>query len=128
MPHITIEYTPNLADEIRQTDLVGAVHQAAADTQVFPLWGIRTFARAAELSTVAHGDPAVGFIQITVRIAPGRDLATRQRVTKTLFDTVLQRMEAVRAQRELGIQLEVTEFDKEVCLHWNNLTTPRDDA
>ena len=126
MPHISIEYTPNLADEVRQAGLVDAVHQAAADTQVFPLWGIRTLARPAELSRVAHGDPAVGFIQVTVRIAPGRDLATRQRVTQALFEAVLQQMAPVRAQRELGIQLEVTEFDQAVCLHWNNLTTPRD--
>lgn len=126
MPHITIEYTPNLVDEVRQTDLVSAVHQAAADTKVFPLWGIRTLARPAELSRVAHGDPAVGFLQITARIAPGRDLATRQRVTQALFDAVLKQMAQVQAQRELGIQLEVTEFDQDVCLHWNNLNTPRD--
>ncbi len=128
MPHITIDYTPNLADDIRQADLVNAVHQAADATKVFPLWGIRTLARAADMATVAHGDPAVGFIQITARIAPGRDLATRQRVTKALFDAALACMAAVRARRELGIQLEVTEYNQDVCLHWNNLTTPREGA
>jgi 5-carboxymethyl-2-hydroxymuconate isomerase len=125
MPHITIEYTPNLAAEVRQTDLINAVHQAAVDTKVFPLWGIRTLARPAESSRVAHGDPVVGFIQITLRIAPGRDLATRQRVTQVLFDAVLRQTAQVREQRELGIQLEVTEFDQDVCLNWNNLKTPK---
>ncbi|MFC5519999.1 hypothetical protein [Polaromonas jejuensis] len=42
------------------------------------------------------------------------------------FDAVLRQMAQVRAQRELGIQLEVTGFDQDVCLHWNHLNTPKD--
>lgn len=45
MPHIQIDYTANLADAVIGGRLVDKIHQAAVDSGIFPVWGIRTFAR-----------------------------------------------------------------------------------
>src|SRR5690606_8877144 len=48
MPHIIIEYSANLRDEIAIDTLVERLHRTAIDTGVFPIGGART--RAAERS------------------------------------------------------------------------------
>ena len=126
MPHITIDYTANLAAEIAESDLVDTLHQAAIATGIFPLWGIRTLARPHADYRVAGGAAENGFIKVVVRIAPGRDMATRKRVTQALFDAATERLTPIYAQRPLGFQLELTEFDAELCLQKIQLTEPQD--
>jgi 5-carboxymethyl-2-hydroxymuconate isomerase len=121
MPNIQIDYSPNLSDVVASTRLADVIHQATVDCNVFPTWGIRTFARAAEHSRVGDGKPGNGFIQIMIRIAPGRDVATRQRVAKALFEAVVAVLEPTFQQRSLGLQLEVQEFDPPLVLNRTNL-------
>ena len=116
MPHITIDYTANLEAEITESGLVDTLHQAAIGTGIFPLWGIRTLAQPHADYRVAGGEAGNGFIKVVVRIAPGRDLATRKHVTQTLFDAAVAKLAPVYAKRPLGFQLELTEFDTELCL------------
>ncbi len=85
MPHIQIEYTANLEEAVIAGRLVETIHQAAVDSGIFPVWGIRNFARAVPYYRVCNGAAGNGFVQITVCIAPGRNLALRQRITRELF-------------------------------------------
>lgn len=124
MPHITIDYTANLAADVAESGLVQALHQAAIGTGAFPLWGIRTLAQPVHDYRVAGGQAANGFIKVVVRIAPGRDLATRKRITQTLFDAAVQRLAPVYGRRPLGFQLELTEFDADLCLQKIHLDEP----
>lgn len=126
MPHIQIDYTANLESTVIEQRLVETVHQAAVDSGIFPVWGIRTFARALTHYRVGNGRADNGFVQVTVRIAPGRDLALRQRITRELFGTVLQAMDALFKNHRLGCQLELTEFDAKVCVYKNNLADTKD--
>jgi 5-carboxymethyl-2-hydroxymuconate isomerase len=126
MPHITIDYTANLEAEVAETGLVDTLHQAAIGTGIFPLWGIRTLAQPHADYRVAGGEAGNGFIKVVVRIAPGRDLATRKHVTQTLFDAAVRQLAPVYAKRPLGFQLELTEFDTELCLQKIHLDSPKE--
>ena len=128
MPHITIDYTDNLAAEVASSQLVQTLHDAAIATGVFPLWGIRTLAQPHADYRVAGGQPDNGFIKVVVRIAPGRDLAARKRVTQALFDAAVARLAPVYARRPLGFQLELTEFDADLCLQKIHLDPPTEAA
>jgi 5-carboxymethyl-2-hydroxymuconate isomerase len=121
MPNISIDYTPNALDQAAVDALVAALHQAALDLAVFPTWGIRTMAQPATAFRVARGDAGMGFVQVMVRIAPGRDLALRQRIAKALFDAASQVLDPLFARQPLGLQLEVQEFDASVTLNRNTL-------
>lgn len=126
MPHIQIDYSANLAAAVTDGRLVDRVHQAAVDTGIFPVWGIRTFGRALSDYRVGNGDAGNGFVNITVRIAPGRDLALRQRIRHALFDAVLQAMGPLFDNHRLGCQLEITEFDADISAYQNNLANTLD--
>jgi 5-carboxymethyl-2-hydroxymuconate isomerase len=121
MPDIHIDFTANLAAVVEQADLVGVLHDATVATGVFPTWGIRTFASGTDAFAVADRQPENGFIQVIVRIAPGRDVAVRQRVAATLFDAMSRSLEPLLAGRRFGWQLEVQEFDQRFTLSRTNL-------
>lgn len=121
MPHIVIEYSANLEDELAPMRLVEALHAAALETGVFPLAGLRTRAVRREHYLVADGDPGHIFIAVTVRIGQGRDAATRLRVAETLM-AVLERETAATFQRRgLALSLDVSEIDGTASLKTNNL-------
>jgi 5-carboxymethyl-2-hydroxymuconate isomerase len=121
MPNITIDYTSNLEAAIDPEGLVRALRQAAVDTAIFPTNGIRVFARPVHAFQVASGDADEGFIQIFVRVAPGRDEATRKAIAKSLFATVERHLDSAFATQRFGCQLEVQEFGAEMTARRDNL-------
>jgi 5-carboxymethyl-2-hydroxymuconate isomerase len=121
MPHIVVEYSGNIRTRIGITDLIGCVHQAALRTGVFPIGGTRT--RASERSDyrIADGHPDNAFVHLVLRIAHGRDLATRRRVGDEVFDAACKYLQRVFEDSPLAISLEIQEIDPEVSWKKNNL-------
>lgn len=121
MPHIIVEYSANLEPQVSPRRLVDALHQAALQTGVFPLGGLRTRAERRDIYAVADGDPENAFVAVIVRIGQGRDEATRQRVAASLMAVLeAQTAEAFRT-RGLGLTVEVQEIDGTASLRTNNL-------
>jgi len=112
MPHIAIDYTANLADDLAPLSLPRKLHEAAQALGVFPLNGLRTFARAVDQFHVGADTQGEAFINIQIRIAPGRPEDLRQRIVDTLFATAEQTLAALIEKRPVGLQLEITEFDR----------------
>ncbi len=128
MPHIQIDYSANLESAVIEARLVETIHRAAVDSGIFPVWGIRTFARALTHYRIGNGEADNGFVNVTVRIAPGRNMALRQRIARELFGALLQTMDDLFKTHRLGCQLEVTEFDADVSIYKNNLAVTDDPA
>lgn len=112
MPHIAIDYTANLTDDLYPLELPRKLHEAAISLAVFPLNGLRTFARAIDQHHVGADTRNEGFINIQIRIAPGRPEELRQRIVDTLFATAEQTLAALIDKRPVGLQLEITELDR----------------
>ena len=72
MPHIIAEYSANLEDCLDVQGLVDDLHQAAIDSKVADLVGIRSRAARREHFRVADGNPANGFVHIIARLRIGR--------------------------------------------------------
>ena len=121
MPHITVEYSANLEEQVPPRRLVDAIHRAALETGVFPIGGLRTRAERRDLFAVADGHPDNAFVAIVARIGAGRDVGTRKRVAASLM-AVLE-AETVQAfqTRGLGLTVEVQEIDSTTSLKINNL-------
>lgn len=112
MPHIAIDYTANLTDDLYPLELPRKLHEAAISLGVFPLNGLRTFARAIDQHHVGADTRNEGFVNIQIRIAPGRPEELRQRIVDTLFATAEQTLAALIDKRPVGLQLEITELDR----------------
>jgi 5-carboxymethyl-2-hydroxymuconate isomerase len=121
MPHIIVEYSANLEPSVDIPALLREVHKAALASGVFQIGAIRTRAERRDQFVIADGDPSNGFIHVDMRIAPGRDAATRMRVAQTVLDVVAGATRDVFARTGLGLSAEVREIDNSAAARLNNL-------
>jgi 5-carboxymethyl-2-hydroxymuconate isomerase len=121
MPHVLIEYSANLRDRIRVRELIGRLHETAIGTGVFPLAGTRTRAFARDDYRIADGHPDNGFVHVTLRVGHGRDLDTRLRAGRTVFEALCEHLAPVAASSPLAISFEVEEMHPQLSFRQNNL-------
>lgn len=121
MPHIIVEYSANLEDQVSPQRLVDALHSAALGTGVLPVGGLRTRAERRDVYAVADRDPANAFVAVLVRMGQGRDAPTRLRVAETLMAALERETAEAFRMRGLGLTVEVQEIDGAASLKTNNL-------
>ena len=81
MPHIIVEYSANLEEDVDLADLCDVLRASAAAQEIFPETGVRVRAIRCEIYSIADGDPRNGFIDISVRLREGRPLDKRKAAT-----------------------------------------------
>jgi 5-carboxymethyl-2-hydroxymuconate isomerase len=123
MPHLTVEYSANLKNQVDIFKLVETVHEAALRTGVFEVAAVRTRGAGRDYYVIADGHPDNAFVAISVRVAPGRSAETRRRVGQEIFDAVCAFLKRVYETRPLAISLEVQEIDNTAAFRKKNLDT-----
>ena len=121
MPHIVIEYSPNLDADLDFMGFLTALRDSALSTGVFPLGGIRVRAYRASHYVIADGHPDNRFVHIMLRVGHGRDLETRKKACDVIFATACERLKPVYDRLPLGISLEMQEVDPVLTCKKNNL-------
>ena len=121
MPHVIIEYSANLQNQVDFPRFLAAVHAGALATGVFPPGGVRTRAYAAQHYRIADGHPDNAFMHIMLRVGHGRDAETRKRACDAIFKTVCDELAPLYERIPLGISLEMQEIDPVLTLKKNNL-------
>jgi 5-carboxymethyl-2-hydroxymuconate isomerase len=122
MPHITIEYSANVADLTDIQALVEAVHASAVASAIAPADWIRTRATSVEHFVIADGKPENTFVAVVVRLAPGRSIAERKRLVDDLFDSVNGHFDS--AGRAMIISVECQDIDSDLRRSTNDLLPP----
>ncbi|MCP3728009.1 5-carboxymethyl-2-hydroxymuconate Delta-isomerase [Paraburkholderia sp. CNPSo 3272] len=127
MPHLTLEYSANLADASSMAQLCETLAQvldAQRDengARVFPRGGIRTRALRCEQYFIADGDPGNAFLHGCLKIGAGRSQAVRRATGDALFDAIKQHFALAFASQGLALSLEIVEFSEEGAWKHNNL-------
>lgn len=121
MPHLIVEYSANLETTIDLDGLLDRLHEAAIETGMFPLGGIRIRAYKAERYRIADREPDNAFVHVTALVGAGRPLDRREQVSKRLFDVLCDALEPVSATSPLAISFNMREFDPVLSLKKNNL-------
>jgi 5-carboxymethyl-2-hydroxymuconate isomerase len=121
MPHLNIEYSANLADELDIQRLVDRIHETALETGIFPLGGVRTRAEARKHYRIANGDPRAGYIHVLVRIGSGRDIETRRSAGERIFGALCDFTDELYQSRPLALSFELHEIPAEMAWRKNNL-------
>lgn len=127
MPHLTIEYSANIAQRHRIDDLVDVVHHAAIDHGLAAADALRT--RAAERThfRVADGRPEFAFIAITARIGPGRSEDTKASFLEFVLDRAedhIQKEAAGAGDHDplaIAWSIEITELDPKFRINRNHV-------
>ncbi len=85
MPHIIIDYSPNLEARLDIAGLCRALRDAATATGVLPLAGLRVRATVCTHVVIADGNPDHAFLDISLRLRGGRSDADKAHVTAQVF-------------------------------------------
>lgn len=91
--------------------LCDALRVTATGLDVFPAAGVRVRATAATHYSIADGNPAHGYIDISVRLRAGRDLETKQAATAVLFEVARAFIAPTMAQRPIALSFEMRDID-----------------
>lgn len=114
MPHLTIDYSPNLEDRVDIAALCTVLRLAAIRTGALPMPGVRVRAIRADHVSIADGDTNHGYIDISVRLRGGRDLATRKAATNDIFAAARAFLAPAMAQHPIALSMEMRDIDPEL--------------
>ena len=114
MPHILLDYSPNMEERTDIAALCDTLRRAAIATGVFPMPGIRVRAIRVDHVSIADGDPAHGYVDISVRLRAGRDLATRQAAAQAIFAAAEAHLVPALARHSIALSLEMRDIDADL--------------
>lgn len=114
MPHLIIDYSANLETVIDMAGLCDAIRVAATGLDVFPAAGVRVRAVPAPHYSIADGNPAHGYIDISVRLRAGRELAAKKAATAVLFKVAEDFVAPVMAKQPIALSFEMRDIDPEL--------------
>jgi 5-carboxymethyl-2-hydroxymuconate isomerase len=121
LPHLIVEYSANVEDQIALDALLDKLHACALGTGVFPLGGLRVRAHRTDAYRIADKAPDNGFVHVTALIGHGRALDVQQRAGEALFAALTAHLEALYARSPLAISLNMQEFHPVLNFKKNNL-------
>ena len=126
MPHLTLEYSANLADEASIGQLCTSLAARLAaqrdnDQHVFPLGGIRVRALRCDQYCIADGRPDAAFLHANLKIAAGRSDAVKKATGDALCEAIKQHFAAEFENHGLALSLEINEFSEAGTWKHNNL-------
>ena len=126
MPHLTLEYSANLAGE----ESIGQLCQALAqcldaqrenEQRIYPLGGIRVRALRCEQYCIADGRADAAFLHANLKIGAGRSEAAKKATGDALFALIKQHFATEFEQHGLALSLEISEFSEAGTWKHNNL-------
>ena len=114
MPHITIDYSPNMEDRVDIAALCDLLRRAAIETGVLPMVGVRVRAFRATHVSIADGAPKHGYIDIALRLRGGRDLETRKAATAHIFATAEAFLADPMKSHSIALSFEMRDIDPDL--------------
>ncbi|WP_353254667.1 5-carboxymethyl-2-hydroxymuconate Delta-isomerase [Burkholderia anthina] len=127
MPHLTLEYSNNLADEGSIALLCRKLAcsldaQREGGQRVFPPGGIRVRALRCDTFCIADGRiEDAAFLHANLKIGAGRSEAAKQATGDALFDIIKQHFADAFDRHGLALSLEINEFSEAGTWKHNNL-------
>jgi len=111
LPHIIIDYSRGAAERVAIDELTKAVHHRVRDGALVKPTAVRTFAREATFSCVGDEHPDNHFIQIILRIAPGRSADIKRELLKAVLEAARDIAAPALQAGRLGLRADLYESD-----------------
>lgn len=114
MPHIQIDYSPNLEQRLDIAGLCQVLRDAAVATGILPLAGIRVRATACTHVVIADGNPGHAFLDISLRLRGGRSDEAKRRATEQIFAAAEAFCAEVLTTSSFMLSFEMREIDPDL--------------
>lgn len=114
MPHIQIDYSPNLEARLDVAGLCRTLRDAAVETGILPLAGIRVRATACTHVVIADGNPDHAFLDISLRLRAGRSDKAKADATAHIFAAAETYCAKVLATSSFMLSFEMRDIDPDL--------------
>jgi 5-carboxymethyl-2-hydroxymuconate isomerase len=112
MPHLIVDYSPNLsAEELQPEQLLDTLVEAAIGTGLFPESGMRARMFAAQYARVASGEPHYAYINVSMRVGRGRSEEDRKVAGERIFAALQAHAQDLLTHRKVALSFEMRELD-----------------
>lgn len=111
MPHFHIDYSANLEEVVDMGALCEAIRAAAVKVETFPMAGVRVRATRVNHYAIADGNPAHGFIDLSIRLREGRAEAVKQDAVTRIFEALKAFVAPALATRSIALSAEMRDID-----------------
>ena len=115
MPNLMIDYSANIEPDIDMSRLCEHLRAIAAEIEAFPIAGVKVRAVRVDHYAIADGNPAHGFIDISVRIREGRDLETKKQAVDAIFNAANDFVSPILQKRSLALSVELRDITAELA-------------
>ncbi len=121
MPHIWVEYSANITQELNVPRLLKTIQDAVIDDgSVFPFAGARTRAVPVQDYLIVDGHPDNAFVHVLIKIAMGRSQDEIAAMGKRSFSALETYLASLLASRPLGISMQIEEAQPQLNFKANN--------
>lgn len=114
MPHIQIDYSPNVEARLDVAGLCRVLRDAAVQTGVLPLAGLRVRATVCDHVVIADGNPDHAFLDISLRLRAGRSAKDKARATAHIFAAAEAFCADVLATSSFMLSFEMRDIDPDL--------------
>jgi len=111
MPHFHIDYSPNLEDRMDILAFCTLLRDAAMQTGVFPLAGLRIRATPATYVVMADGNPDHAYLDLSVRLRAGRTPEVKAAATQHIFDAAAAFCAPLLETSSFMLSMEMRDID-----------------
>ncbi len=111
MPHFSFEYSANLEDIVDISALCTVIREAAIETGLFPLPGIRVRGFKAEYYSTADGNPDHAFLDLSIRLREGRPQDKKEAATQHIFEALKDFMQGALKDHSIALSMEMRDID-----------------
>jgi 5-carboxymethyl-2-hydroxymuconate isomerase len=114
VPHITVDYSPNMEDRADIAALCDVLRVAAIETGILPMPGIRVRAICATHVSIADGDPKHGYVDISLRLRGGRSDEAKRTATAHIFAAAEAFLAPAMARHSIALSFEMRDIDPDL--------------
>jgi 5-carboxymethyl-2-hydroxymuconate isomerase len=114
MPHLRLEYSDNLKEELDMQVLFASLHEILVKTAPAELKDCKSCAIKCKELLLGNGDPQNAFIHVDILLAEGRSLATRQTIGQQILKHLEEYFAFSLQTLCLQITVQVREFPKDL--------------
>ncbi len=121
MPHIIVEYSPNITDQVDVKGLCTDLLDTALETDIFEVGAVRVRAYAASAYAITDKHADNSFVDISVRMAAGRSQEIKRDLGDRLFAIACKGLEPLYQTPHFALSIEIREIDPSLSWRKNGM-------
>jgi len=121
MPHLIVDYSANLAARCDINALQDVLYEAAIESGIFPLGGIRVRFHEASLYAIADQHEDNAYLSLVIRIGAGRTEEVKRAASQLIFERLKERLADELAGGYFMLSVDLVENDPAVSFKANGV-------